>query len=86
MSDSGEEQAELLVELAYLLSDLHRSTRVRGYSFRATPPCIATALRFAKRRLYLGLWHEWTAEVLENRKKMGSVQNSILDRTHLSEF
>ena len=72
--DGGEEQGprdfpRALIgaeSLAHRLSRSRRPDGVRGvdyrdYPFRATPPRIATALRFAKCALYLRLGHEWTA-------------------------
>ena len=64
MSDSGKELdwRTPLDRVVFFVGDMYWSTSIQGYTFRATPTCIATALRFAKRRLFQGLWHEWTAD------------------------
>ena len=61
-SDSEQERVGGSIAAAYLVSDVCRSTGVTGYSLRASPARIEAALRLAKRRLFHGLWHEWTAD------------------------
>ena len=61
-SDSEQERVRGSIAAAYLVSDVCRSTGVIGYSLRASPARIAAALRLAKRRLFHGLWHEWTTD------------------------